>query len=380
MAPQLPNRAALPPQLAGAAHPVAMQARAAAAAHGGRVAPQIPLGRALPPPMAGVHAGPPALAGAGAPAASFGTHGREHYNAFKAELLRINPKFNPNTSSLKELMKALKREADQPKQFIGQTEADKVLAARNLCANPNHKDIKKYLPAIQRLVKYWGTNFRYAPAPAAAAAVPLNRTRAADVVTAQEVSGLLSNVVMSDVAFSASTQQAADEHRIEGRTLAEIVRKDYTPEKEKEINDAYMAARVNASIARRGRMDLKDLQGIAKPVVQHKFATCETIAATVIAKCKEKGFGGRLEWIGNHYPSKKNEQIGHSFVVAHRAADSNLADVSTWGDYFIIDMWYFNFRMANKWLWDGADRQGYYQFEIAKPGRWLEQMAEVAGQ
>jgi hypothetical protein len=101
---------------------------------------------------------------------------------------------------------------------------------------------------------------------------------------------------------------------------------------------------------------------IAELVLKHKFAVCESIAATAIHLCLEKGFAGRLELIG--IPYDKAATAGHAIVVANRSGE--LGKPETWGDdFFIIDMWYYNLGMKHLAIWAGSAKDGYVAKDIA---------------
>lgn len=104
------------------------------------------------------------------------------------------------------------------------------------------------------------------------------------------------------------------------------------------------------------KMGEDGLRIIALNVIQNRFAVCESIAATIVYQCRQQGFHGRIEWIGIPYGPK----TGHAIVVAHREGDE-VNNPSSWGDnWFIMDMWYYNLGMRDRYLWSTKQEQAYY--------------------
>jgi hypothetical protein len=94
--------------------------------------------------------------------------------------------------------------------------------------------------------------------------------------------------------------------------------------------------------------------------------------ATVISKCKAAGFTGRMEWIGIPYTST----TGHSIVIARR--QGQLSNVASWGDYFVIDLWYYNLGMRKEYVISStAARNEYYASDIRDYVGKLKVMADI---
>ena len=93
-----------------------------------------------------------------------------------------------------------------------------------------------------------------------------------------------------------------------------------------------------------------------------RMAVCDSCAQTVIHFCLENAFQGPLEWIAIPYTRRS----GHSIVVAHRLQGSDLdGSEESWGDYFIIDLWYWCLGMNTKAVIEKpAERSIYYEEDI----------------
>jgi hypothetical protein len=303
------------------------------------------------------------------------TKGREHIQAFIKDLEGSTKKFTRTRSSVEGLLDYLDNHANPPAPFAGQNETAKFQDALGKCANTRDDRLQKYHEAIKRLVRVWGTNQAY-PALVIRSVVT-SGSRSNDIKIASRVCESLAGIYIADVDFSPGVRLAAKAKRFGSSNLYDIVKKDYTHEVHNKLEAAMTAAKFKG----RGHATevTKDgLEIIANKVLETGFAVCESITATIIWNCKENGFAGRLEWIGIVYDPKA--KTGHSIVVAHRKGN-DLNNVSTWGDYFIIDLWYYNLGMRSQYLWDGTDRSTYYnkEFYSQKPRVQYsaKQMADV---
>jgi hypothetical protein len=308
-----------------------------------------------------------------------GEKGRDHFKAFLKDLEKINNKFTRSRSSVAGLLDFLEKHVTSPTPFTGQNDEAKVQTALGKCQNPRDARLIKYHDAIKRMVGVWGTNRSYPTIHVAGVVASGNRDK--DIEIACRVCELLRDIRITDVDFSGNVRQAAKQKLVDGSNLYDFVKAKYPAvqqQLEQAMTSAKGAAGARAGLRGKPLLLLTDLRGIADSVKKYKFAVCESIAATVIFDCKKEGFAGRLEWIGIKYPPKPEEKIkvsitGHSIVVAHR--QGNLDDVSTWGNYFIIDLWYYNLGMKQRYLWDGAARERYHASEIGRLK--LVQMADV---
>ena len=100
----------------------------------------------------------------------------------------------------------------------------------------------------------------------------------------------------------------------------------------------------------------------AKMVNEKRMAVCDSCAQTVIHFCLENGFQGSLEWVAIPYTRRS----GHSIVVAHRSQTSDLSgSQKSWGDYFVIDLWYWCLGMRSKAVFEkSGERSTYYNKDI----------------
>jgi len=295
-----------------------------------------------------------------------GRMGRQHFQAFLGDLEKINNKFTRSRSSVAGLLDFLEKQIASPTPFAGQNEHAKVLTALGKCQNPNDARLIKYHDAIKRMVGVWGTDRSYPSIHVASVIVTGNRD--SDIEIARQVCELLGDIRIADVDFSENVIEHAKRKLIDGGNLYDFVHANY-PAVQQQLEMVMTTEKANAKV-HKTLLPLSSLGKIADSVKKYKFAVCESIAATVISDCKKKGFAGRLEWIGIVYTAI----TGHSIVVAHRQGN-NLADIRTWGNYFIIDMWYYNLGMKDRYLWDGAARDSYYASEITRCK--VIQMADV---
>jgi hypothetical protein len=320
------------------------------------------------------------------------TKGREHVQAFIKDLEGSTKKFTRGRSSIEGLLDYLDAHANAPTPFTGQNEAAKFQDALGKCANTRDDRLLKYHEAIKRLVRVWGTNTPYPALVIRSTAT--SGSRSDDIKIARQVCDSLAGIYIADVDFSPAVREAAKAKRFGSSNLYDIVKKDYTPAVQTSLEKVMTTEKNKAALSvlsvgrggvvtgvaqgRQAGIPLTGLKEIANSVAREGFAVCESITATIIAECKKNGFAGRLEWVGIVYnPSNKT---GHSIVVAHRKGN-DLNDVSTWGDFFVIDQWYYNLGMRDKYLWDGDDRTTYYnnEFYTSKPRKKysVTQMADV---
>jgi hypothetical protein len=339
----------------------------------------------LPPP--GVTSQTPRRAPA-LPAPETIVKGPEHFKAFLSDVIKSTETFTRSRSSLSQLLDFLEKNTSAPIPFAGGTDDAKSNDAILKCKNPRDARIEKYKPAIKRLVSVWGTNKSYPPRPVVAAG---SAGRATDIAIAEQVCKGLFDIKIIDVDFSDSVKAAAKKKVIGGKSLYEVVKaeRDKYPAKYLEHESAMTNEKANAAVLRQPTLPLTNVNNIAKVVTKHGIAVCESIVATVISQCKAKGFAGRMEWIGIPYPVLLNPQEpdpkkrkfdttkGHSIVVAHRQGQLN--DVTTWGNYFIIDLWYYNLGMRGEYLiGEPAARSQYYQSDIANYVSRLKVMADIS--
>jgi hypothetical protein len=319
------------------------------------------------------------------------TKGREHVQAFIKDLEGSTKKFTRSRSSVEGLLDYLDAHANAPTPFTGQNEAAKFQDALGKCANTRDERLLKYHEAIKRLVRVWGTNQAYPSL--VIRSVVTSGSRSDDIKIANRVCESLAGIYIADVDFSPAVREAAQAKRFGSSNLYDIVKKDYTSAVQASLERVMTTEKQNAQMAgitargghnvlvsemRQVGISLAGLGRIADSVMKAGFAVCESITATIISNCKKNGFAGRLEWIGIVYDPYA--RTGHSIVVAHRKGN-DLNDVSTWGDYFVIDQWYYNLGMRPQYLWDGADRSTYYnqEFYSRKPRKQysVKQMADI---
>jgi len=301
--------------------------------------------------------------------------GPRHYEAFVKDLKSRTKKFTPFWSSTKGLLDFLKKNIKKPTPFASVEEAKKQ------CKNPKDERLGKYEPAIRSLVKVWGTNRPYKAEPLVVVAAPaVARGLGGDVTIAKKVCKSFMDVKIADVDFSPNVRAAAKRKRIGGKSLYDIVKKNWDPKVHGPLtlSNKHEAALNNTKrFEKFGGIQLDHLKPAYNFVEKERYAVCESITAAVIYECKKlKGFAGRMEWIGIFYPTQHKKRdggyktvytTGHSIVVAHRQAGSDLSDVRTWGNYFVIDLWYYNLGMRDKYLYSSAsDRGTYAQKEISK--------------
>lgn len=319
--------------------------------------------------------------------------GPEHFKAFVDDVTKSTDTFTRSRSSLSHLLDFLEKNTTAPVPFgrPGASDDTKCEDAISKCKNPRDARIEKYKPAIKRLVSVWGTNKLYPARPVAAVVAVGSGGRAKDIAIAEQVCTGLFAVKIIDVEFSDSVKAAAKKKMVGGKSLYDVVKaeRDKYPAKYLEHETAMTNEKANAAVLRQPTLPLKNVNNIAKVVDKHGIAVCESIVATVISKCKAGGFTGRMEWIGIPYPVLLNPQEkdpkkrkfdttrGHSIVVAHRQGQLN--NVSTWGDYFIIDLWYYNLGMRRDYLiTEPAARSDYYQSDIANYVSGLKVMADIS--
>jgi hypothetical protein len=75
---------------------------------------------------------------------------KEYLDGFLDDVSTINPEFRPLTSSLRGLVRYLEQTIHNPQRF------QDVNSAFQHCWDPNHNDLRKYRPAVERLIEVWG--------------------------------------------------------------------------------------------------------------------------------------------------------------------------------------------------------------------------------
>jgi hypothetical protein len=290
--------------------------------------------------------------------------GAAHLAAFESDLKSRTDTFTKSRSSTLGLLNHLEATKNNPLALQGANDAQKVLDAKNKCAKPGDKRLTKYEPAIRALVRVWGTNNDYKPevggtatpaTPAAPVVAVSSGSRDGDLKIAEAVCKTLFDVRIADVDFSESVKRAAKAKMIRGKSLYQTVKDDWEKSPYfKEHEMMLTTEKANAVIHRQAGLSKAQLKKIADFVTRHKYAVCESITATVISRCKDAGFGGRMEWIGIPY----TKTTGHSIVVARRQGTLN--DPTTWGNYFVIDMWYYNLGMRTEYLIAEANARARY--------------------
>ncbi|MEY8689209.1 MAG: hypothetical protein AB9M53_04920 [Leptothrix sp. (in: b-proteobacteria)] len=200
----------------------------------------------------------------------------------------------------------------------------------------------------------------------------------ADLNIARYVGGTLLDVKIADVDFSEGVTAAAKAKTIGGRTLYQIVKAEWdTADQDRDSPRAQLDRAMMQLKMPFGGSQRKKTESIAQLVLQHRFAVCESIAATIIHLCKAKNFQGRLECIGIPYPGRPIRRVvegvevempgksisGHQIVVGLREGTLNQPD--TWGDdFFIVDMWYYNLGMRNVFVHFGAAAREYVRADV----------------
>jgi hypothetical protein len=301
--------------------------------------------------------------------------GAAHLTAFENDLKSRTDTFTRSRSSTLGLLNHLEATKNAPVPFKGANDAQKLADAKSKCANAADKRLTKYEPALRALVRVWGTNNDYKPeVGGSTTSAPVSSgSRDGDIKIANTVCQGLLDVKIADVDFSEGVRTHAKAKKFGGRTLYDIVKKEFEGQPLFHKHEAVLFnAKVSARQAHSG-ISLGSLDAIAKFVTDSRFAVCESITATVISKCKSAGFGGRMEWIGISYGGKR----GHSIVVAHRKGQ--LDDPSTWGNYFVIDLWYYNLDMRKAYLIEEATARSNYCARDITPylKNGLKQMADI---
>lgn len=180
-----------------------------------------------------------------------------------------------------------------------------------------------------------------------------------DLNVAMRVRDKLSDVRIADVDFSPAVKTAAMARMFNGRSLYDIVKEEWDTVGQDHGSPRAQLDRALVNMKMPFNNPKAAAETISAMVLRHKFAVCESIAATVIHLCKKKGFKGRLELIGIPY----DKISGHAIVVANRSGE--LGNLATWGDnFFIIDMWYYNLGMRTLAIWAGTAKDGYVDKDI----------------
>ncbi|MFL6604970.1 MAG: hypothetical protein ACJ8R9_27040 [Steroidobacteraceae bacterium] len=187
----------------------------------------------------------------------------------------------------------------------------------------------------------------------------------AQICLAKTVCAKLFDVRIADVDFSDTVRAAAQAKMIAGKSLYQTVKDDW--ESPARLADwqgherlLFQSRLGTAKVMNgTGMSPLADLDKIAAVVKRHRYAVCESIAATFISESKVAGFSGRLEWLGIPYGVGK----GHCVCVVNRSG--TLSDPMSWGDdVFIVDLWYYNLGMRSLYLWSDDARNHYIRSEI----------------
>ncbi|KQQ83760.1 hypothetical protein ASF73_17285 [Xanthomonas sp. Leaf131] len=285
--------------------------------------------------------------------------------------------FNESNSCLQHLIPAMRADLGVGKMKL---KSFKRLREALVLAHPN--DSAKYKPALDWAEANYPFDFRDA-----------------DIKIARQVCGRLLDVKIADVDFSPNVTKAAKELRLgDGRTLYDTIKQDFdtvvtdvvkevrrVKKYDKDGNEFFQELLVPRTVSVDGaaerapeqskfyidhdkamssakvlnvgnKMGEDGLRIIALNVIQNRFAVCESIAATIVYQCRQQGFHGRIEWIGIPYGPK----TGHAIVVAHREGDE-VNNPSSWGDnWFIMDMWYYNLGMRDRYLWSTKQEQADY--------------------
>ena len=184
-------------------------------------------------------------------------------------------------------------------------------------------------------------------------------SRKHDVGTARKVcEGFYDDLAIMDTTFNSRVRQAAENRKmvIGGKPTTMF---KYVDSRARSNPDP-----MGTMVLSRTGVTLKGIEQTAKRVNEKRMAVCDQCAQTVIYFCHENHFSGPLEWIGIPYTGT----AGHSIVVAHRDQGSDLhGSEESWGNYFIIDLWYYCLGMRQQAVYEKPiERSAYYQADIER--------------